>query len=89
MAGDEGVNLESFLNHALTKLPTLRQNRAVETFTTFNRAALQYMLAPVPSLRFAHPLKTANWSGICPDGIAVIWRDGTLPPPARRQAPHV
>jgi len=51
MAGSNGVNLEFYLNHALTNLAPLRDNRVVETFTTFNRAALEFIIQKVKAAK--------------------------------------
>ena len=72
MAGDKGVNLEFFLNHALTKLPTLRQNRAVETFTMFNRAALQYIVDQVKAAKPDIEIFIHGYDYAIPDGRPVF-----------------
>lgn len=72
MAGDKGVNLEFYLNHALTNLPTLRENRAVETFTTFNRAALQYIIQQVKAAKPGIEIFIHGYDYAIPDGRPVF-----------------
>jgi hypothetical protein len=71
MAGNNGINLEFYLNHALTNLPTLRENRAVETFTTFNRAALQYIIQQVKAAKPDIEIFIHGYDYAIPDGRPV------------------
>jgi hypothetical protein len=72
LSGDKGVNLEFFLNHALTNLPTLRQNRAVETFETFNRSALQYIVDQVKAAKPDIEIFIHGYDYAIPDGRPVF-----------------
>jgi hypothetical protein len=72
IAGHKGVNLEFFLNHALTKLPTSRRNRAVETFTTFNRAALEYIVDQVKTAKPDIEISIHGYDYAIPDGRPVF-----------------
>ncbi len=72
MAGDKGVNLESFLNHVLTNLPTLREDRAVETFSTFNRLALQNIVSQVKATKPEIEIFIHGYDYAIPDGRPVF-----------------
>jgi hypothetical protein len=72
MAGSNGINLEFYLNHALTNLPPLRENRVVETFTTFNRAALTFLIGKVKVAKPGIEIFIHGYDYAIPDGRPVF-----------------
>jgi len=72
MAGSNGVNLEFYLNHALTNLAPLRDNRVVETFTTFNRAALEFIIQKVKAAKPGIEIFIHGYDYAIPDGRPVF-----------------
>jgi GDSL-like Lipase/Acylhydrolase family len=72
MAGSNGVNLEFFLNHALTNLPPLRDSRVIETFTVFNRAALSFVVDMVKAAKPGIEIFIHGYDYAIPDGRPVF-----------------
>jgi hypothetical protein len=71
-AGENGTNLEGFLNHAHTNLPPLRDSRATEQFGTFNRAALQYIIDQIKAAKPDIEIFIHGYDYAMPDGRPVF-----------------
>ncbi len=72
MAGQGGVCLETYLNHATTGLEPLRRNRAAETFSDFNKSAMQYFIDQVKAAKPDIHIFIHGYDYAVPDGRGVI-----------------
>ena len=76
MSGSNGVYLENYLNHATTGLSPLRQQRALDTFATINKAALRYILDQVKAAKSDIHIFIHGYDYAVPDGRPVFRAPG-------------
>jgi hypothetical protein len=72
LAGADGIKLEAFLNHASTGLPPLRKERALETFQTYHRAALKWIIDRVKEAKTDIEIFIHGYDYAVPDGRPVF-----------------
>ena len=72
LSGDNGVDLEFFLNHATSGLDTLRLDRAKETFSTFNRKAVETIILAIRAAQPKIEIFMHGYDYAMPDGRAVF-----------------
>ena len=72
LSGDNGVELEFYLNHASSGLPVLRKDRALETFQTYNRKMVETIIKAVWAVKPNLPIFMHGYDYAMPDGRAVF-----------------
>jgi hypothetical protein len=72
MAGQNGIYLENYLNHATTGLPPLRRERALDTFANINKAALAYIIDKIKATKADIHIFIHGYDYAVPDGRAVL-----------------
>lgn len=71
-SGDDGVELEQFLNHGKSGLPVFREDRARETFNVYVRTAQESIIKAVTAARPGIQIFLHGYDYAMPDGRSVI-----------------
>ncbi|MEI9892920.1 MAG: hypothetical protein WDN28_03130, partial [Chthoniobacter sp.] len=72
LSGDNGVDLEFYLNHASSGPIALRSDRALETFHTFNRKAVESIILAIMAAQPSIQIFMHGYDYAMPDGRAVF-----------------
>jgi hypothetical protein len=72
MAGQNGIELDNYLNHSTTGLVPLRRQRALETFSEINKTAILYIINQIKTIKPDIHIFIHGYDYAVPDGRAVF-----------------